>query len=147
MSWCKHSKKILSWFFKQSKSILNLFFLVLSIHLYSFYPFLCTAEDPAGVTLQCRGLSMMAISTYAAKTRKRREKHKKDNTMTIASSEDEREDKEPAKTIKGLRRSRNHWAKRSLWEKGLTSWTATRPLGRQTSRWDTWVAAVFPHTN
>ncbi|KAL7384859.1 hypothetical protein ABVT39_010294 [Epinephelus coioides] len=53
------------------------------------------AEDPAEVTLQCRGLSMMAISTYAAKTRKRREKHKKDNTMTIASSEDEREDNEP----------------------------------------------------
>lgn len=74
----------------------NLFFLVVSINLYSFYPFLCTAEDPAEVTLQCRGLSMMAISTYAAKTRKRREKHKKDNTMTIASSEDEREDNEPA---------------------------------------------------
>ncbi|XP_078022173.1 uncharacterized protein LOC144462275 [Epinephelus lanceolatus] len=54
------------------------------------------AEDPAEVTLQSRGLSMMAISTYAAKTRKRREKHKKDNTMTIASSEDEREDNEPA---------------------------------------------------
>ncbi|KAL7398601.1 hypothetical protein ABVT39_012021, partial [Epinephelus coioides] len=54
------------------------------------------AEDPADVTLQSRGLSMMAISTYAAKTRKRREKHKKDNTMTIASSEDEREDNEPA---------------------------------------------------
>ena len=35
----------------------------------------------------------MAISTYAAKTRKCREKHKKDKTMTIAS---EREDNEPA---------------------------------------------------
>ncbi|KAG7507767.1 hypothetical protein JOB18_043836 [Solea senegalensis] len=54
------------------------------------------AEDPAEVTLQSRGLSMMAISTYAAKTRKRRENHKKGNTMTIASSEDEREDNEPA---------------------------------------------------
>ncbi|KAL7385251.1 hypothetical protein ABVT39_018329 [Epinephelus coioides] len=54
------------------------------------------AEDPAEVTLQCRGLSMMAISTYAAKTRKSREKHKKDNTVTIASSEDEREYNKPA---------------------------------------------------
>ncbi|XP_071329108.1 uncharacterized protein DDB_G0284459-like [Trachinotus anak] len=54
------------------------------------------AEDPAEVTLQSRGLSMMAISTYAAKKRKCREKHKKDNTMTTASSEDEREDKEAA---------------------------------------------------
>ena len=68
----------------------NLFFLLVSINLYSFYPFLCTAEDPAEVTPHSRGLSMMAISTYAAKT------HKKINTMTIASSEDEREDNKPA---------------------------------------------------
>ncbi|KAL7398395.1 hypothetical protein ABVT39_009068 [Epinephelus coioides] len=39
---------------------------------------------------------VMAISTYAAKTRKRREKHKKDNIVTIASSEDEREYNKPA---------------------------------------------------
>lgn len=52
----------------------QIFFLVVSINLYSFYPFRCTAEDPAEVTLQSRGLSMMAISTYAAKKRKRGEK-------------------------------------------------------------------------
>ena len=38
----------------------------------------------------------MAISKYAAKKRKHRKKHKKDNTMAVASLEDEREGKEPA---------------------------------------------------